>query len=385
MSHFKIDIFDILLLLAKAKKLLILIFVTTLITSYGVIYLAIEPQYDATAIIIPSGQNQLAGISSMVKNISSILPAGLSSINKESEMDLYNTIVYSRSCIEHLIEKFDLQKKLKAKTRTNAIKAVRKLINTNITMENAYTIRVRTTDPELSSNMTNYIIEYLNSKIIEMNIKKSQNNRHFLEKRYQEICLNLQNSEDSLRRFQETNGVLDAGNQLKSTIEIFAKLESDLAAKQVEYNVLQQLYGKDAPSVNSARLSVREFEKKLKNLKSGHDKNSSIIGLDSLPEKALQYYRSYRNVKINESILEIILPIYEQSKFEEQKDIPVLQIVDYAVPAEKKSFPPRTALALLISIMTLFFSSSLLVLKDIITNSNSPEILKLKKELLNFK
>lgn len=386
MAHFKIDVFDIISIILKSKKILIFIFLVTLILSYGLIYFYVEKQYDSSATIIPSGQNQLAGISSLVKNFSSMLPAGLSSINKESEMDLYNVIIYSRSCIDNLIDTFDLQTLYKIKKREKAIKVIRSIIKTSITMDNAYTIRVRTLKPELASEMTNYLINYLNSKIIELNVSKSKSNRVFLEKRYQEICLNLQNAEDSLKHYQEAFGVLDANNQIKYSIEIFAKLESDLAAKQVEYNVLSQIYGAEAPSVNNAKLSMREFEKKLRNLKIGQDKNSTLIGLNMLPQKTLEYYRYYRNVKISESILEIILPIYEQSKIEEQKNIPVLQVIDYAVAPEKKSYPPRSFAAGLISMMTVIFAACVLVFKQIAQSySGNPRFNNLKKELLTFK
>lgn len=386
MTHFKIDFFDVISILAKSKRLLIFIFLVSLFGSYGFIYFFVAKEYDSSATIIPSGQNQLAGISSLVKNFSSMLPTGLSSINKESEMDLYNTIIYSRSCIENLIDTFDLQMLYKIKQRDSAIKTIRKTIKTSITMDNAYTIKVRTLEPELASKMVNYLIAYLNSKIIELNIAKSQSNRIFLEKRYKEICLNLQNAEDSLKHFQETNGILDASDQLKYSVELFAKLESDLAAKQVEYNVLRQIYGTNAPSVSSTKLTMEEFEKKLNKLKLGQDKGSTLIGLNALPQKTLNYYRYYRNVKISESILEIILPIFEQSKIEEQKNIPVLQVIDYAIPPEKKSYPPRTTFSFFISIITVSFAASFLIFKQVIlSDSNNPKINNLKKELFTFK
>jgi uncharacterized protein involved in exopolysaccharide biosynthesis len=42
--------------------------------------------------------------------------------------------------------------------------------------------------------------------------------------------------------------------------------------------------------------------------------------------------------------MEILVPLYEQAKIEERKDVPVMLVLDKAVPAEKKSRPKRLIL-----------------------------------------
>ncbi|MBK7866129.1 MAG: hypothetical protein IPJ75_03550 [Ignavibacteriales bacterium] len=49
-------------------------------------------------------------------------------------------------------------------------------------------------------------------------------------------------------------------------------------------------------------------------------------------------------------MLEFLLPVYEQAKFDEQKDIPVILSIDKAVPSDKKVYPPRMVYAILISL-----------------------------------
>jgi uncharacterized protein involved in exopolysaccharide biosynthesis len=45
--------------------------------------------------------------------------------------------------------------------------------------------------------------------------------------------------------------------------------------------------------------------------------------------------------------MEFIVPLYEQAKIEEKKDYPILQVIDYAVPPAKKTYPPRILFALI--------------------------------------
>ncbi|MBK8663776.1 MAG: hypothetical protein IPN18_19040 [Ignavibacteriales bacterium] len=62
--------------------------------------------------------------------------------------------------------------------------------------------------------------------------------------------------------------------------------------------------------------------------------------MGSLPTKAIEYFRLYRDVKINNEMLGFLLPVYEQAKFDEQKDTPVILTLDNAVANDKKVYPP---------------------------------------------
>ena len=73
-----------------------------------------------------------------------------------------------------------------------------------------------------------------------------------------------------------------------------------------------------------------------------------------MPDIAIQYLRNYRDVKIQQEILEIVLPMYEQAKVEEQKSIPTIMVIDKAVPPELKYSPKRLIIILGIFFLALF-------------------------------
>lgn len=72
-----------------------------------------------------------------------------------------------------------------------------------------------------------------------------------------------------------------------------------------------------------------------------------------IPGISLAYLRLYRNLEIQQQILEVILPLYEQAKVEEQKSIPTVLIVDKAIPPDEKHTPRRSFI--IIGIVMLFF------------------------------
>jgi len=68
---------------------------------------------------------------------------------------------------------------------------------------------------------------------------------------------------------------------------------------------------------------------------------------EKTPEIGMEYLRRFRNVEIQGRLLELLMPLYEQAKIEEQRNTPSLVVLDVAVPAEKASKPKRFILLVL--------------------------------------
>ena len=251
-----VDFLDYLVLLVKWKRFLIVLAISSMVISYLFIYFVAEPQYDSTTLIIPSDEEGLGGVSSLMKSFSS-LPLSIGGLKKTSAIDLYITIIYSRSTANKLIKKFDLYNEYDLESWEKTIKLLQKNISTEETNEKAFLITVRASSPQKSADMTNYLVQLLNESVISLNIKKSRENRIFLENRLNEIKENLKNAENAMKRFQKFSNVFEAENQTKATIEAYSKMESELALKQIELSVMSKLWGESAPQVKQAEISVK--------------------------------------------------------------------------------------------------------------------------------
>ena len=73
-----------------------------------------------------------------------------------------------------------------------------------------------------------------------------------------------------------------------------------------------------------------------------------------MPNIAIQYLRSYREVEIQQSILEIVMPMYEQAKVEEQKSMPTIFWLDKAVTPQLKDSPKRALIVLIVAFLGFF-------------------------------
>ncbi|MBM4165716.1 MAG: hypothetical protein FJ218_02160 [Ignavibacteria bacterium] len=349
------DFFDFLVLMVKWKKFLLLITASVFVVSYLFIYFFIQEEFEAKSVIIPSDNQQISGLSSLMKNLGN-LPLGLKGNSASAEIDMYTTILNSRSTLEDIIRKFDLQKDYDPESMEKTVKAFKKSIKTEVTDENAYEITVNAYSPEKAVDISNYILELINKREIALNVAKSKNNRMFLEERYNEMKENLRLAEDSMSVYQQETGMFEAKEQTKLIINAYSIIESELTAKQIELSIVEKTFSENSSQVQNLRTTVVEFQKKLNEMKTGENGENVILALNTLPLKAKAYLRHYRNVEIYSKILEFLVPMYEQARFEEQKNVPVLQIVDAPVKPEKKSYPPRVLFSLLIAFGSLIIS-----------------------------
>jgi len=66
-----------------------------------------------------------------------------------------------------------------------------------------------------------------------------------------------------------------------------------------------------------------------------------------LPLLGVTYADLYRRAKVEETVLETLTQEYEMAKVQEAKEIPTVKVLDPPNLPDKKSFPPRTLIVLL--------------------------------------
>jgi len=385
----KIDLLDYLVILIKWKKFLILLLLPTMIITYLAIYFIIEEQFDAEALIIPAEDTSMGGIASLIGNLDVNLPFDLGA-SSSPEMGLYSTIIYSRTNLQKVIDKFNLYEvyKLSPKARDYKKKALDQLesnLSATETDFGAFSLEVRVNSPELAANIINFIIDELNSTLIRIRTEKSKNNRIFLQDRIVEIRENLRASEDSLIVYQSETGIIQPEEQFKGIVEAFTTIETELIARKIQKSILEKIKGEQSMDVTNMQFEIEETEKKLVELKKHGEPSGIIPSLQTLPEKAVNYFRIIREVEINSAILEFVLPLYEQSKIEEKKDIPTLQVIDYAIPPEQKSYPPRTIITLIITFGVFITAFFFILIRENQNWQQSEKFLFIRKNFFRWK
>jgi uncharacterized protein involved in exopolysaccharide biosynthesis len=114
-----------------------------------------------------------------------------------------------------------------------------------------------------------------------------------------------------------------------------------------------------------------------------------IVPKGQVPEAGLEYVRKLRDVKYNETIFDILARQFEVAKLDEAKQGTIIQVVDPAVPPDRKSFPKRgvivigaAAVGLFIGLLSALFQAGFRRLKD---DPEASEKLALIKRKIFFK
>jgi uncharacterized protein involved in exopolysaccharide biosynthesis len=205
--------------------------------------------------------------------------------------------------------------------------------------EDNITIDVYDKDPRRAADMANYFVEILNSTSLQLSTQEARNNREFIGKRLDQCRGDLRQAEDSLKAFQERKDVIVSDPASNSSIAAYAELYAMKAKKEIEVAVLEKRVAPENQTLVQLRVELRELTRKL----------------SGFPATGLEGVRLYREVMTQERILEFLLPVFEQARIDEQKDVPVLLVLDKASPPRHKTKPQRMLIVILISFLSLTF------------------------------
>lgn len=344
---------DYLYVIYKWKRFLFINLLIVAILS-GTYAFLLPKQYKATAVVMmpPESSMGLGGLASLVSGKSGAASIGskLLGISNSSE-DLLLGILNSRSTLVNVINKFDLMDYYEIEDK-NIDKALRAFVVDLSFGPNEFSmieVSVTNKDPEFSAEIANYFVAILDSINIKINVEQATNSRKFIETRYVQNLQDLKNAEDSLYKFQNKYGIVAVPEQLEVSIKAAAEYEAQLARKEMESFFMKQTFGENSPQYLGVMAEFNMLKDKVLELKNS-TKMSSVSNVlfpfKNMPDISIKYLRYFREVEIQQSILEVILPLYEQAKVEEQKSIPTIMLLDKAIPPQLKDSPKRATIIL---------------------------------------
>lgn len=368
---------DYIYILYKWKKFIIInVLIVGILTT--IIAFLFPNQYKATATVMvpPNDQMGLGGLTSLLGGKSSIASAGsrLFGVSNTSE-DLLLGIIKSRTALTKVIKNFNLMQyyDINDKNIDKAIKAFREDILADPNEFGMIEFSIINKDPNVSAKIANYLVTLVDSMNIELNIQRAKNNRLYIEKRYLQNVSDLKRAEDSLYKFQKKYGIVAVPEQLEVTVKAAAEIESELTKKELQSYFVLDRFGENSPQNKQIQTEIKLLKQKVQQLKNSTTLSSSsntLFAFKDMPIIAIQYLRAYREVQIQQSILEIVMPMYEQAKVEEQKSMPTIIILDEAVPPQLKDSPKRALIVLIVGFLVFFILITLIFVGERSTSLN---------------
>jgi tyrosine-protein kinase Etk/Wzc len=286
------------------------------------------------------------------------LRAGLTGASIPSELMI--GILGSRTVMQHVAERCSIADyyRIRKPSPEKSVRQLRDMTKLGASDDGIVRISVEAKTRGLAARVANVYVAELDSFLRYSNISRGRNMRVFIEKRLGQLDTSLAAASESLKAFQELNKVASVDDEVKAAIDAYARMKSELSAKEAEYEATRSTASDENPYVENLRREVDATRDELRKLESGTSQTGFGIGFGvsfkGLPEVAAQFARRYQDYKIQEEAYATLYQQYEYARILEARDAPTLTVLDYAQPPERRSFPRRTVIVGAVLVFSLF-------------------------------
>lgn len=339
-KHKEFTLSDFINIYREKKKRIITISIIMGILAAIVVYFIMDPIFLSYGTIKTSGK--VVGLNFGIPG-SEIGDFGevLTGTSYTKELAFYENILTSRRCLEEVIVKYNLMEENGYKNMQRAIKDFREniLYTVKDKISGTMDVGVYDKDPALAKEISQFLIQQLDKINIELNLLNAKNQREFIEERYKQSTEKLITAEDSLKLFQDQFGI-SPDAQIRAASEIELQLEAEIESEKIKLELLQKILSADQDEIKLQLEKINALEKRLSNIQNSTD-GSSKLQLKGSPDIVLKFVRLKRQVEIQNKILSVLLPLYEQSKIEEKREIPTILVLDQPFIPDEKTKPKR--------------------------------------------
>jgi uncharacterized protein involved in exopolysaccharide biosynthesis len=261
--------------------------------------------------------------------------------------DLLIGVLKSRTIAQAIVERFGLQTRYRVSYVDDAIKHLRDLTTIATSREGVISVKVEDREPATAAAIANYYIDLLDQQVARYGTGEASRQRSFLTGQLARARVDLDASEQSLRRFQEQNRAIVLQDQTKGAIEAAARLKGEIMASEVQLQVMRNFATEANPEIVALRRRIDEMNRQYAQMQFGEraavdgrgQKGDFTVPFARVPELGLELVKLAREVKIQEVLVTLLTQQLEQARIAEARDTPVVQVLDRAVPAERYSHP----------------------------------------------
>jgi tyrosine-protein kinase Etk/Wzc len=311
-----------------------------------VVMLNTKPRFASTAVmIVPQGNVTSQNLTAQLALSTADLLGG--------GYELYADIIKSRTVEDRLIASHDLLKVYGVTRIADAENILNSLTSVVASREGLVTVTVQDGNAQRAADLANdYLkqLDVLNSNLVLTSIGLQ---RLYLYKEMTAEKDQLADAEIALQQVQEKTTGLPPEAEANAGL---SALESTRAQYRADTIHLQALLTSDTdanPEVVRLRSQIAAEAGQLHQLENGANNVENGTPTAKLPEQALEYTRRLRDVKFHDTLFNLLASQYEAAKEQEAKNPSIVQVLDAAVPSDRKAWPPRTYFCLMAGIIGL--------------------------------
>lgn len=385
-----VDLLDILIAIAKHKFFIAkLVFAITFIAL--IISLLWPHTYRSSATFLPPKQTNVlpGGLGGILGG--SLGGIGMSSNQLNAEAAL--NVLQSRTIREELIRTFDLEEVYGSSIMEQLLRTVQNNTNISESREGGFgfsplvyiQISFDDREPERARQVVEFYLAKLDSTVQVINQRYAQDAFDMINMRYLQNQADLARAEVALQEFQERHGIFEVEEQARILIQNIAQLKAKETEIDVQIDVLRQTVSDDQPDLRNLIRTRTAVQNQIRQLLDRSEEGAgefAFFPLQNLPELAVEYMRLYREVVIQNRVLEAIYPQLQYQEMMLQVNSANIQIVDAPNLPTYKESPKRAFIVLGGMLFAIFLSLGIVFYREIMErgrNSDSEQFRKLNE------
>jgi len=353
-----ISFLDLLFVIAKHRGTILRI--TGAGVVLGIVISLLLPRiYTAHTMILtplnaPSASSALAGelgvLSSVMNEPSSL---GFSDPNA-----VFLAMLNSETVARGVVDRFGLRDAYRERTWVATLKEFHSNLRVSSGNDGTITVEFDDKDPARAAAVANGIVDELRKVTRNNAVTGASQRRVYFGAQLEKAKNELADSEMALKKVQETTGMLDRDKQTLAIVTTLATLKGQIAAQQVRVQGLRSFATSRNPDLIRAEAELAAMRGQLTQMErsSGGGNGDIFVATKNLPASGLEFLRRYRDVKYFEELYELLAKQYEAAVVDEGTNGVIIQVVDPAMPPDRRS-KPRRALVVLVCFVLAFLGA----------------------------
>ncbi|MBV8207621.1 MAG: hypothetical protein JO041_12575 [Acidobacteria bacterium] len=338
------------IVVAKHKWLVLKIAAAITLLALATVFL-IPKRYRAMARMLPPQQGQSMVTSALMSQLGSLGGLAAQQLGNRTGSDIYVSMLKSRTVSDALIDRFSLLGVYHKKLRIDAERKLASRTDIAADRDGVITVQVDDTDSRRAADLANGYFEELLRLSQTLAVTDASRRRVFFQREMKLASNDLAGAEAALKQTQESTGMVMLDSQARAIVEQVASVRASIAEQEIAVEMMNSYAAPDNPDLLRARRELGALKEQLARLESGSARQwFGEVPAEKVPAAALEYMRKLRDVKYYEALYETLGKQYEMARIDEARDVPLVQIMDKAVPPERHAWPKR---AIIVSIAAL--------------------------------
>jgi tyrosine-protein kinase Etk/Wzc len=341
-------------ILAERRRAFAITVLATMLVA-AIVVLLIPVSYTGTAVILaPQPSSGAAALLSQLGSLGSLGSELMDSGGIKTPEESLLGILSSRSIADQMIDRFDLRRLYGKRTMVDTRKALGR--HTHIEATKGYLIRINVEDESAvrAANMANGYVDVLYALNERLALTQASQRRVFLEQQVKAERDELGRAEVALKQLQEATGVIQLPAQAELTLRTVAQLRAEIVSRELQLQQLRSIATEQNDKVVEMESGIAALNAQLSKAEkgaAGGQTSDFFLAAGKVPAAGLEYLRTTRDLRYHEALYEALSKQYEMARIDEAKAPPLLQVVDRAVPLDRRTWPPRTLIVLLCGLL----------------------------------